>query len=463
MTRDLATGQVNGSPAPVGAGTAVLGCGISGYSAARFLATRGELTLLADTREAPPNLAEFRAEFPDVPVCAGELGPSTFEGVGTLVVSPGLDTRAPLIAGLRERGVEIVGDIELFARVVNAPVIAVTGSNGKSTVVSLLDALFRAAGHEVATGGNLGTPALDLLTTPAPDFYLLELSSFQLELTASLKPLVAACLNIAPDHMDRYATFADYAAAKRRIYAGATRVVGSAGELAEANTLGAIPAGAACIEWNCDASTDAGFSVRAGMLCVDGVPQLNVDTLPLVGAHNLANIVAALEIGRAAGLESAPMLAGLANFRGLPHRCELVLEHDGVRFVNDSKGTNVAASAAAIEGLGHRGPLVLIAGGVGKAADFAPLADAARGRLRAAVLIGEDAPGIARVLEGVCPVRFADDMPRAVEMAAREAMPGDTVLLSPACASFDMFRNFEARGVAFAAAVRALTAQGAAV
>lgn len=439
---------------------AVLGLGISGYAAARHLARRQALAMVADTRDAPPNLASFRAEFPDVPVHTGTLTPEVFARIQTLVVSPGIDTRTPLFRELGMAGVRLTGEIELFAHVVNAPVIAVTGSNGKSTVVSLLDALFRGADRRVATGGNLGTPALDLLTTPAPDFYLLELSSFQLETTESLRPLVACCLNIAPDHMDRYTTFDDYAAAKRRIYAGATQVVGSPHELTSAARLGAIPQSAERITWAVDNPLPRGFSVRKDHLCADGEPICPIEHLPLTGAHNLANIVAALEIGRAAGLETEGMLRGLMDFRGLPHRCEFVGERSAVRFVNDSKGTNVAASAAAIEGLGARGPLVLIAGGVGKGADFGPLAKAAHGRLRAAVLIGEDAPSLAAVLKGVCDVVFAQSMDEAVARAARLASPGDTVLLSPACASFDMFMNFEARGRAFVEAVERLVANG---
>ncbi len=451
------------TPAPAGVqehgsrSVAVLGLGVTGQSVARYLAARGALALVCDTRPSPPGGAEFCADLGDVPVRFGELVPADFEAVDLIVVSPGVDRRTSLFRELEAAGKTVYGDIELFAHAVNAPVIAVTGSNGKSTVVSLLDAMFREAGLDVATGGNLGTPALDLLKTPAPDFYLLELSSFQLETVASLAPLVACCLNIAPDHMDRYANLAEYAAAKRRIYRRAHRVVLSQAEAAAAANV--IPQTAAQILWSTAPGVGTNFSVDAQAVLECGQPILPIVELGLVGAHNLGNVVAALEIGRAAGLRTAPMLAALRTFRGLEHRCQSVQSFRGVCFVNDSKGTNVAASAKAIEGIGAQGPVVLIAGGVGKNADFTPLGEAAEGTLRAAVLFGEDAQPIARALAGRCPTEQVDSMRAAVRRAFALAEPGDTVLLSPACASFDMFANFEARGHAFCAAVADLVAE----
>lgn len=436
---------------------AVLGLGVSGQSAARYLAARGALALVCDTRPSPPGGAQFCADLGDVPYRFGELVPADFDAVDLIVVSPGVDPRTSLFGALKAAGKTIYGDIELFARAVNAPVVAVTGSNGKSTVVSLLDVMFRKAGLDVATGGNLGTPALDLLKAPAPDFYLLELSSFQLETIACLEPLVACCLNITPDHMDRYANFAAYAAAKRRIYRRAHRVVLTQEEAAAAADI--IPQTAAKIFWGTDPSAGTNFFVDAHAVLECGRPIIPLAELGLVGAHNLGNVVAALEIGRAAGLPTAPMVAALRTFRGLEHRCQAVGAVGGVRFVNDSKGTNVAASARAIEGIGAQGPVVLIAGGVGKNADFAPLGNAAEGILRAAVLFGEDAQPIAQALTGRCRTEQVDSMPAAVRRAFALAKPGDTVLLSPACASFDMFANFEARGDAFCAAVAALVAE----
>jgi UDP-N-acetylmuramoylalanine--D-glutamate ligase len=335
-------------------------------------------------------------------------------------------------------------------------VIAVTGSNGKSTVVTLLGAMARRAGVDVRTGGNLGTPALDLLDETEPGLYVLELSSFQLETVSSLHLQAGAILNISEDHMDRYASLADYAAAKQVIYRCADLQVVNADD---AVVMALADPARAQVRFTQGVPAEGEY----GLLQLDGVTWLArgserllpATAIRLAGRHNLANGLAALALGEAAGLPLDAMLETLAEFQGLPHRVQFVAEHDGVRWYNDSKGTNVGATLAAIEGL--EGPLVLVAGGVGKGADFAPLAAALRDKGRGCVLLGRDAPQLEAVLGGVLPVRHASNMAAVVREAAALARPGDTVLFSPACASTDMFRNYVERGEQFMRAVQEFT------
>lgn len=432
----------------------VVGLGATGRSVLAYLTGSGARVFAADSRGDLPGAEALRSRYREVPLHLGPFDAARLGGASTLVVSPGVDRRQPPFPELAASGIEIIGDVELFARAADAPIIAVTGSNGKSTVVSLLDAMLRAGGRSVCTGGNLGKPALDLLGGPTPEFYLLELSSFQLETTFSLCPEIAVVLNVAPDHMDRYDSLAAYAAAKYRIFHGARVAVLEAGQLEDRALNGAVDDACRVISYAVDAVPEHGFGVAGGVFYEDGAPIASASDLAIVGRHNEANVAAALAVGRAAGLPTRDMVTALGRFEGLPHRCRPLATLAGVRFVDDSKGTNVAASAAAIAGLG--GELVLIAGGVGKGADFSPLADAARGRVRHAVLIGEAAPALAEVLAPVCEVSLAETLEEAVHRAARAANPGETVLLSPACASFDMFEDYAHRGRSFAAAVSAL-------
>jgi len=433
----------------------VIGLGATGRSVLEFLTARGARVFAADSRDLPPALDDVRTRHRNLDLRLGAFDLGALSGADTLVVSPGIDRRQAPFPELAARGVRFVGDIELFAHEADAKVIAVTGSNGKSTVVGLVDAMLRASGKDVRTGGNFGTPALDLIGAPAPDVYLLELSSFQLETTESLNPEVAIVLNVAADHMDRYASLTDYAAAKYRIFRGARTVVVEHGLARDPALAAAIDRQSRIVTYAVDDAPAEGFGTVAGLVYEDGAPILDAASLAIVGRHNEANVTAALAVGSAAGLITRDMLFALADFRGLPHRCRPVATIRGVRFVDDSKGTNVAASAAAIEGLGGDANVVLVAGGVGKGADFSPLAEAARGRVRRAVLIGEAAPELEAVLSPVCGVERADSMEAAVAAAVAAARAGDTVLLSPACASFDMFENFEHRGRVFAEAVRA--------
>jgi UDP-N-acetylmuramoylalanine--D-glutamate ligase len=370
-------------------------------------------------------------------------------------MSPGLSLREPVACEAAVRGLPLVGDIELFAREALAPIAAITGTNGKSTVTALLADLASAAGLEAVAGANLGEPALDLLERPVPGLYVLELSSFQLETTYSLETATATVLNVTPDHMDRYDTLADYAAAKARIFGGC--------EVAVVNTddplVRAMPrAGQRVLSFSLEDPSADYFLARdpAPMLTCRGEPLLPLDAMRLQGLHNAANALAALAMCDALELPRAPVVEALASFGGLPHRAQWVAEVEGVRFVNDSKGTNVGATLAAVRGMS--GPLVLIAGGDGKNQDFAQLRAAFRGKVRHAVLIGRDAPRLEETLAGVCTTERAADMASAVRAARAAAQPGDTVLLSPACASLDMFRDYAHRGEEFAAAVRSLAA-----
>jgi UDP-N-acetylmuramoylalanine--D-glutamate ligase len=453
------SGRVTDGSQSVGCKTLIVGLGKTGLSCARFLTGQGIRVAITDTRTAPPGLTQLRDELPDTALFLGGFSAEVFQAAEQIIVSPGVSVAEPLIQDALGRGVPVIGDIELFARAVQAPVVAVTGSNGKSTVVSLLGEMARYAGWRTAVGGNLGEPALDLLHQDNR-CYVLELSSFQLETTHSLEPKAAAVLNVSPDHMDRYPTVADYAAAKARIYRGAEvgvinrddpqvrAMAGMAGQEV-GFTLGA-PCG-----------SDYGLSERDGetWLCRGDRHLIPVADLQLQGSHNIANALAALALGDAAGLPVTAMLEGLRRFGGLPHRSQLVRERREVRWYNDSKGTNPGATLAALEGLhpaeGH-GRAVLIAGGDGKCADFTQLAPTVERTCRAVVLIGRDAPLLQKAWQGRAPLHRAETLPQAVVMAAELAVPGDHVLLSPACASFDMFRGFEHRGEVFAEAVRGL-------
>jgi UDP-N-acetylmuramoylalanine--D-glutamate ligase len=436
--------------------TLVVGLGKTGLSVARYLARQGVPVAIVDSREQPPGLARSRAELPDdVALFLGGFHQDAFERAEQIVLSPGVAMHEPEIAAAVARGVPIVGDIELFAQAAKAPVIAVTGSNGKSTVVVLLSAMARRAGLDVRTGGNIGTPALDLIEANEPDLYVLELSSFQLETLQSLQPQASVVLNISDDHLDRYRDLQDYAAAKQAIYRhAALQVVNLDDPVAAA--LADTQQPIAGFTASAPAANEYGLLEVAGetWLARGEVRLMPASGVQMAGRHNLVNALAALALGEAAGLPLTAMVETLGEFQGLPHRMQYLTEHNGVRWFNDSKGTNVGATLAAIEGVD--GPVVLIAGGDGKGADFSPLAAALQRKGHGVVLIGKDAPLLEAVLQDAVPVRHADDMPQAVQLAAGMAQPGDCVLLSPACASTDMYRNFEARGEAFMQAVREL-------
>jgi UDP-N-acetylmuramoylalanine--D-glutamate ligase len=435
----------------------VLGLGDTGLSSVRWLAKRGARVRAADSREAPPALGAVRQAHPDVGIALGPFDAALVAGVDTIVASPGIALREPVLQAALARGVEVVGDVEIFAReaarMAPAPVVVgVTGTNGKSTVTALAAAMGTAAGRRSVAAGNIGLPVLDALEDGA-DFYAVELSSYQLETTASLRLEAATMLNLSQDHLDRYDSMEDYAAAKARIFRHCGRRVLNRDDgwsmkmsAGRAVTFGlGVPAGER--EWGLDAARATLMHGRAPILPVDG--------MTMKGLHNAANALAAHALAASAGLEEAALARAIAEFPGLPHRVQLVAEAGGVRFYDDSKGTNVGASVAALEGFTV--PVVLIAGGDGKQQDFAPLAPAVAKRARAVVLIGRDAAQVERALAdtGVPLVREAT-MEAAVAAAFGLAKEGDAVLLSPACASFDMFRNYGHRGQVFAAAARSI-------
>jgi len=434
--------------------TLVVGLGETGLSVARFLSRQGVPVAIVDSREQPPGLERLRAEVPaDVALFLGGFNAEAFARAQQIVLSPGVSSNEPEIVAAIARQVPVIGDIELFAQVVTAPVIAVTGSNGKSTVVTLLGAMARRAGVDARVGGNIGTPALDLIGEQEPGLFVLELSSFQLETLQSLRPRAAAVLNVSPDHMDRYPDLQAYAAAKQAVYRHAALQVFNLDDPQVVSLLN-------------PACPHVGFTRQVpgpgdyGLVTVEGATWLArgetlimpASAISMIGQHNLTNALAALALGEAVGLPLDKMVDALGEFQGLPHRMQFVAEQDGVRWFNDSKGTNVGATLAATEGIEEQ--LVLIAGGEGKGADFTPLADVMRRKGRGVVLIGKDAALLEAVLQDVVPVRRAADMHQAVGFAAGMSRPGDVVLLSPACASTDMYRNFEMRGDVFMQAVR---------
>ncbi|WP_457667047.1 UDP-N-acetylmuramoyl-L-alanine--D-glutamate ligase [Thiolapillus sp.] len=437
----------------------IVGLGVTGLSCARYLHARGVRQLaVADSREHPPGLEALKAELPDIGLFLGRFDEALFRQTDLLVVSPGVSLETPVIRKAMEAGVTAVGDVELFARDVQGRIAAITGSNGKSTVTTLLGLMANAAGKDAVAGGNLGEPVLELLENPH-ELYVLELSSFQLETTHSLAPEVAVVLNISADHMDRYVGMADYADTKSRIYRHARIGVYNLDDprvMAMPRTAQALfftlgePAGQDCF----------GVIRQAGeaWLSQGDRKLLPAKELLMPGQHNRANALAALAMGSALDLPLEAMLEVLRTYPGLAHRTEFVCEHEGVKWYNDSKGTNPGATIAALEGLhaGDDSRTVLIAGGDCKQADFTELVQVIGETARAVVLIGRDQRQIGDLLDSAVERVQAEDMDDAVARAAALAVPGDRVLLSPACASFDMFDGFEQRGNLFRDAVRRL-------
>lgn len=434
----------------------VVGLGITGLSCVRYLAAQGYDVNVVDTRAQPPQLNEFKREFPRVPVHTGGLPTTLFNDPGLLVVSPGVSIKETEIARAIHEGVDAIGDIELFARAARTPVIAITGANGKSTVTALTGAMCQAAGLKTAVGGNIGVPALSLLEKNEPDVYVLELSSFQLETTFSLNARAATILNITPDHMDRYADIDEYVAAKARIFRGNGGMVLNADD-ARVMRLQQSGRRVTCFGLGRPLeSHDYGLDeINGETWLLRGKQKLmSAGDVPLAGRHNLANVLAAMALAEAVGVPLEAACQAVRQFKGLKHRTEWVTERRGVRWYDDSKGTNVGATVAALNGM--TAPVILIAGGDGKGQDFSELKPACAQHARAVVLIGRDAAQIETALAGVVAIRHAKDMYDAVKLADELAHSGDVVLLSPACASFDMFRNYEHRAEVFRAAVREL-------
>ena len=429
----------------------VVGLGKTGLSCVRYLKKHNINVAVVDSRVNPPGLIELKQTFPNVPVFFGSLDAEILAQADELIVSPGVALQEPAIAKQIERGISVIGDIELFARVATAPIVAITGSNGKSTVTVLVGEMAKTAGLDVRVGGNLGTPALELLQDHEPDLYVLELSSFQLETTFSLHAAAAVVLNISPDHMDRYENITEYQAAKMRIYEGCNVAVLNKDSLNNRQHNKALIFGLGEPQAN-------EFGVKDNYLMHGSQKLLAVSELKIKGDHQIANALAALALGTAAQLPMSAMLAALCKFTGLSHRCQWIGKFAGIEWYNDSKATNVGAALAAITGLAPYvvGKLILIAGGQGKDADFSVLYSAVREHVRMVILLGEDADKLAAALDRAAEIICTQSMQEAVECAAQNAQSGDVVLLSPACASFDMFANFEQRGEVFTENVKTL-------
>lgn len=438
--------------------TVVIGLGVTGLSVIRYLLAQGVRVIACDSRETPPNLATVQQRFPELNIQLGALDGELLCGAHEIVISPGLSRKDPVIEQAITAGVSVVGDIELFARAVTAPVIAITGSNGKSTVTSLVGEMAKAAGMNVVVAGNIGLPVLDTLDA-AVDLYVLELSSFQLESTQSLKPIAATVLNVSADHMDRYNSFMEYALTKQRIAFGAkTIVVNKQDPLTEPPFAEGVKR--VCFSASQPDLKDFGF--YDGHVVKGFKPLIAASDLKIVGSHNYANAAAALALAEAANIPMEACLRALAEYCGLPHRCEFVVSVSGIDFINDSKATNVGATVAALNGFANGPPkLHIILGGDGKGADFSPLIPALKRTAKTVTLIGKDAPALATLIAQLAPelpVTNESSLEQAVAAAFKQAATGDCVLLSPACASLDMFSSFEQRGDVFSLAAKELLA-----
>ena len=451
----------------------VLGLGETGMSMTRWLKRHGAFVSVADTRAHPPHAAALKRELPDVVLECGEFRDAAVHAADLIAISPGVDRRTPAVALAIRRGTPTAGDVELFAQALmqleartlprqSARILAVTGTNGKSTVTRMAGDMCVSAGLDTVVAGNIGTPVLDAFTEiengrPVPAAFVLELSSFQLESTTSLDADAAAMLNLSEDHLDRYDDIGAYAAAKARVFNGhGAQVLNREDPRVSAMAL----PGRTVQRFGLDAPADAhdwGIALHGGTrwLARGGKKLMQTGDLPVAGLHNAANALAAGALCHAIGVDDESIANALRTFKGLPHRVEKVAELDSVIYYDDSKGTNVGSTVAALNGLTR--PVVLIAGGEGKGQDFAPLREPVMRRARTVVLIGRDREQIAAALDGCgVPLVRAADVDQAVQKARAASVSGDAVLLSPACASYDMFRNYAHRGEMFAAAVNKL-------
>jgi len=433
----------------------IVGLGTTGLSVAHFLAGQEQDFAVVDSRENPPNADDLLKAFPKVAYHFGDFNTPLLTQARQLIVNPGIAIDTAEIKQARLAGASVIGDIELFARQINdsRPIVAITGSNGKTTVTSLLDLMARKSGVNVGTGGNIGTPALDLLSDEDTELFILELSSYQLETSPSLHTLAAVILNVSEDHLDRYDNDIEkYALAKSAIYQHCQHIISNR-EDAYSQHFAELATTESVITFGMDVPQEGHYGVRLinGVEWLARGDELMMPTadIKLPGRHNIANALAALALGDVAGLNQDAMLEALREHEGMAHRTQWLTQLENVNWYNDSKGTNVGATLAALSGL--TGKTVLIAGGQGKGADFLPLKKVISDKARAVVLMGEDADKIAQFVDDSIPVVFVDSMRAAVEQAYQlaEGNNQDNVLLSPACASFDMFDNYAVRGEVF--------------
>jgi UDP-N-acetylmuramoylalanine--D-glutamate ligase len=439
------------------ASAAVIGLGVTGYSAARYLTARGLEVLIMDSRTEPPLANEFKREFPGIETHFGAFSEHALEGHALVVASPGVSLKEPMLRAAKKHGAHIVGDIELFLQENQKPLIAITGSNGKSTVTSLVGEMCAAGGLTPLVAGNIGRPALDALTEQKDyDVAVLELSSFQLETTYQVPAESAAILNISADHMDRYDSMGDYVLAKARIIRGARRAVLPSHDerLAQITNVNEILG----FELQKPSTeNDFGIVKRSGKRWLAKGEQrlMLLRDIPLVGLHNVKNVLSAFALVDFLKLPLEVLVKAVMNFKGLPHRMQTIAKINNISWVNDSKATNIGATATALNNLEQK--IVWIAGGQGKGADFDELKSVVNRNIRQLILIGEAAEEIEAALSGLLPISFASDMQDAVNQAASIATDGDIVLLSPACASVDMFRSFEDRGNQFKRCVETIS------
>lgn len=437
----------------------IVGLGKTGLSCVRYLSKQGLNIAVTDSRDEPPELAALKNGFESVPVYLGEISAKVLLSSDQIVLSPGISLENESVKQAIKQGIPVVGDIELFCQQAKAPIIAISGSNGKSTVTTLVAEMTRNAGLKTCVGGNLGTPALELLDEPTPDVYVLELSSFQLETTFSLNAHASVVLNVSPDHMDRYSSLNDYINAKNKIYSGqGLMVINLDDEVVNAMNDDSRQS----ISFSLSKPAGNGFGVikedGAVFLCQGDKKIISQKELGIKGEHNVANALAAMALASSVNVPVSVMVETLKSFKGLDHRCQLVKIINNVSWYNDSKATNVGASIASIKGLCDTGNIILIAGGDSKGADLSSLASVAKQHVKKVLLLGVDANKLADVLGTAVPYEFVVDMDEAVSRANQQAESGDIVLLAPACASLDMYKNYQHRGDVFVSAVNALEA-----
>lgn len=434
----------------------VVGLGVTGIAVARYLDKLGIYYAIVDSRDKPPLMPEFSQQNPEIPVFTGGFQVAAFAVATHLIVSPGVSLNEPAIQDAIKRGAICLSEIDLFACSVDVPVIAITGSNGKSTVTTMVGEMAKQAGKKAGVGGNLGVPALDLID-PKIQLYVLELSSFQLERVSTLNAAAATVLNVTADHLDRHADLADYARQKQVIFKGDGVMVINVDDPIVRAMLEDV-SGRTSMTFGLKEKADFYIEEHGGVAYIMHHQQMlmAIRELPLEGSHNVANALAALALGYAVGFEFEAMCKALRNFKGLAHRMQKVAVIHDVTWINDSKATNIGACVAALEGYTH--PLILIAGGDAKGADMLELAPAIQAKVKSIILMGKDACLIEQAINGRVPVYPAATMQQAVKLAAGLAFAGDSVLLSPACASIDQFRDYKDRGEQFTRAVMELSA-----
>jgi len=434
----------------------VVGLGMTGLSVVKFLQQNNISVAVVDSRENPPGLVEVEESYQDVAVFTSSFEHAVFEAATHIIVSPGVSLDEAEIQAAAERGIPVFGDIDVFAVCVDGPVACITGSNGKSTVTTLLGKMAISAGLDARVGGNIGIPALDLLTDQPADLYILELSSFQLERTSQLTANVAAILNISADHMDRYSSLASYSEAKERVLYGSGIAVLNRHDKAVQNMV--LPTGRKAVSFGLDEATgnDYGLITHNGKsyLTAAGESVIASETLKLKGAHNIQNALAAMAMADSLGIARVAQQQAMASFTGLAHRTQWVADIDGVTWINDSKATNPGACLAALEGL--PAPIILIAGGDGKDANFSLLTNAIEANVSLVILLGRDAQRFQQEAIVDTPCFMVDTIEQAVLKAKEQATVGDMVLLSPACASLDQFDSYQQRGDCFNTAVKDL-------